>query len=337
MSQEKFPDFKGFIDKIHKIGMKIALWFPIPFVGFDTKAYKFFKDKLLYEQPNVIRAGVLDPRYKEVREFIIKSLLDIFVKYDLDGLKLDFIDSFWITDSTPQVNNKMDMPNLQDAIQTLLSEINNEMLAIKEDALIEYRQNYVGPAITQYTNMLRVADCAFDSITNRIAINDMRLLKYDLAIHSDMLYWKKDESNENVATQLNNILFGVPQISVLLTEDSEEHLRVLKNYITYWKENRHLLMNSDLFVEGMESNYSSAYVENDNKKIIALYSSNYVKCDNKEIDILNASNSEYLIIESEYNKKAYSYNSVGEIIEEIDIKVGLNKIEFKRGGKVIVK
>ena len=337
ISKEKFPDFSGFVDNAHALGIKVSLWFPLPFVGFNTKAYKKYKDKLLYEEGNTINAGVLDPRYKEVREFIVSSIVEIFEKYDLDGLKLDFTDSFFVKEETPKVNAEMDISALSDAIQQLLKDINEKALLIKKDVVIEYRQNYVGPAITHYCNMLRVADCAFDSITNRIAINDMRLLNYRLAIHSDMLYWGINDSNENVATQLNNILFSVPQISVLLTEDTEGHIKTLKNYVKYWQENRNLLMFGDFHVFGMDGNYTMAYAEDKDKRIVAIYVQGVIKSEEKQLDIVNASNSEDVIIESKKVRIAKSYNCLGELVAEREISIGVNKIKLPLGGRVEVR
>jgi alpha-galactosidase len=208
---------------------------------------------------------------------------------------------------------------------------------IKQDAVIEYRQNYVGPAITQYCNLLRVADCAFDSITNRIAINDMRLLNYPLAVHSDMLYWSENDCNENVAIQLNNILFSVPQISVLLTEDTKEHIQTLKNYVTYWQENKDILMHGDFHVFGMDSNYTMAYAENNEKRIVATYVQSVIKCEEKQLDILNASNNQDVIIESGNERTAKSYDCLGKLIEERKIIAGVNKIKLPLGGRVEVR
>ena len=189
----------------------------------------------------------------------------------------------------------------------------------------------------RYGNMLRVGDCAFDSITNRIAINDMRLLNYPLAIHSDMLYWGINETNENVATQLNNVLFSVPQISVLLTQDTKGHIQTLKNYVTYWRENQNTLMYGDFHVFDMDSNYTMAYAEDKDKRIVATYVKGVIKSDKKQLDIFNASNSEGVIIESKNEGIAKSYNCLGELVEEREINVGLNKINLPLGGRVEVR
>jgi preprotein translocase subunit Sec63 len=35
---------------------------------------------------------------------------------------------------------------------------------------------------------------AYDALTNRIGIVDLRLMGYPIAVHSDMLFWSKKES-----------------------------------------------------------------------------------------------------------------------------------------------
>ena len=57
----KFPDFAAFVRKAHDLGIKVMLWFPVPFIGENTEAYKTFRDCFLYYDTGS-RAGVLDPR-----------------------------------------------------------------------------------------------------------------------------------------------------------------------------------------------------------------------------------------------------------------------------------
>ena len=40
------------------------------------------------------KAGIIDPRYPEMRNYITDTYVKMVTDYDLDGLKLDFIDSF---------------------------------------------------------------------------------------------------------------------------------------------------------------------------------------------------------------------------------------------------
>ena len=155
----------------------------------------------------------------------------------------------------------------------------------------------VGPAITRYANMLRVIDCAFDSVTNRVGIIDLRLMNYNLAVHADMLLWAKDEKITECAKMLYNIMFGVPQLSVRLTESSEEQKQLISKYLNYWNENKEIIMHGDFKTSGLEVLYSQASAENNEKKITVLYSCNdYTYC-GKDADIFNATANAYVYVD----------------------------------------
>ena len=88
----KFPDMASHVKRVHDIGMKYILWYSVPFVGTFTKAYDEFKGMFLRanSRPNEY---VLDPRYKEVRDYLISVYKNALINWNLDGFKLDFIDS----------------------------------------------------------------------------------------------------------------------------------------------------------------------------------------------------------------------------------------------------
>ncbi len=321
-SKEKFPDPKGFTDAVHSLGMKVALWLPVPYVGFNTKAHAKFKDKLLYEEGvmfedgGAINAGILDVRYKEVRTHIVDVVKGL-MSYGFDGMKLDFVDDFKITDATPPANDLMDEKDLSSAIIKLLEELTAGIKSIKSDAMIEFRQNYIGPSIVRFANMLRVADCAFDSITNRIAIADLRMLNYNLAIHSDMLLWGKTETEENVARQLLNVVFSVPQISVLLKNLPENHFVILKNFISYWTENRKTLLHGNFTVKDEDCTYSVLAAEDDDKNIVALYLKNDFTYSGKRTDILNGSRSNKIYVDfGKYTADVSVYDCKGLLVSQ---------------------
>lgn len=333
VSKEKFPNFRDFVNKVHSFGIRVMLWFPVPFVGFHTEAYQRFKDKLLYEEKGNTNAGILDPRYACVRRFIVDNLCNFLNENDLDGLKLDFIDSFMEKEETPCANDEMDEKDLSSAIIKLLEEINESLRNIKEDVLIEFRQDYVGPAITRYGNMLRVADCAFDSITNRVAVTDMQMLGYSLAVHSDMLFWSTEEKNENVARQLLHILFSVPQISILLQEYPQEHFEIVKNFIAYYETNKKLLHGGDILVQGADQTYSMVQRRSAEKTIAVLYSKNTYHCTGNT-DLFNATSGEEIIIVNDSDEvvKAQNKNCFGKVVETLELPKGVHLVRVAVGG-----
>ncbi len=293
---DKFPDFAGFIKDVHGFGQRLILWFAVPFAGFETDAYRRFRGKLLREEKGYINAGILDVRYKEVREYIISTYMRFIKDYGIDGLKLDFIDSFNESPDTPPYNENMDARTVTDGVRKLLDGVCAAVLAIKPDFLFEYRQFYVGPEILRYGNMLRVCDCAFDAVTNRIGIADLRMMTRDIAVHSDMLLWSPGESAENCALQLINILFGVPQISVRLGETSEEQQKLLKAHVKYLEENREVLLHGSFGVLHPELGYTALWAERDGKRIAALYGETAWRVSAKNEDIFNATGGETIVL-----------------------------------------
>lgn len=335
VSEKKFPDLKDFVNQVHSLGMKVMLWFPVPFVGYNTQDYKKFSNMLLYNHEKE-KAGVLDVRYKEVRDYIV-NLYKCFVQdYSLDGLKLDFIDSFMLKPESPVYNMNMDCETVTKGVLTLLQTINQELSQQKEDFLIEFRQNYVGAEIVRYCNMLRVADCAYDSITNRIAIADLRLLHTDIAIHSDMLLWASTETVEQCAKQLLNVMFSVPQISVLLTKVPEEQKELIASFIKYWTENKCVLLGGDLQVERPEANYTKISSETENKKITVLYSDNYYEYTGKEEDVFNNTEKDVICVENKNGHllKIQVFNALGTCIYQDDSKQDIMKITVPVCGRV---
>lgn len=251
-AKNRFPDMRRFADAVHALGMKVMVWFSVPFVGWGSENFKRFEGKYLYSLDKA-SCNVLDPRYREVREFLAATFAHAVKDWDLDGLKLDFIDRF---KSNGIVTSEMDHTSVEDAVETLLREITEALKAIKSDILIEFRQPYIGPVISTYGNMLRVWDCPEDPLTNRLAISDLRLLGSGSAVHSDMVVWQADDSDQSVANHLYSTLFSVPQISVRMAELSKEHRQILKAFLDFRNRNRDLLMKGEFTVRGIENNDS---------------------------------------------------------------------------------
>ena len=74
-----------------------------------------------------------------------------------------------------------------------MNQVREHLQAIKPDLLIEFRQEYIGPAIRQYGNMLRAGDCPGDMAANRIRTANLSITSGHTAVHAEMIEWKVDE------------------------------------------------------------------------------------------------------------------------------------------------
>ena len=335
--EKKMGDMARLVEEIHKIGQKVILWYSVPFVGLYSEKYEEFKDYFLDKSGNEYDFWALDPRYKRVRDYLCGIYERAVKEWKLDGLKLDFIDSFVLKGKSLEYDENRDFQSLEDAIHALMSEIKARLTAINEDILIEFRQSYIGPAIRKYGNMLRVGDCPGDILANRSQIINLRMTSGETAVHSDMLMWSENDSAENAALQLASVIFSVPQISMLIKNLPEEHRKMLGFYIDFWKEYRAVLLNGKLTPKNPESDYSQASSTLDNTTVTAVYTNNIVDGKNGTNVIVNASGSDSIIVKNAVNKRYVIKNCKGEVLSRGEVRDSLKEFSVTKAGVLIIE
>lgn len=275
---ERIPQIKEHVARVHDIGMKFVLWYALPFVGNETKAWDKFKDKLLNATRKDAPVGTLDPRFPDVREHLVGVLERAMTEWDLDGFKLDFINNFQLPPDVvtgqgyPETTgDARDYDSVPEAVDRLLCDALKRLRKVKPDVMIEFRQSYIGPLMRKYGNMFRAGDCPNDGLSNRVRTLDIRLLCGGTACHSDMLMWHADDPVEDAALQMIDILFSVPQISVLLDRIPPEHLDMVRFWLAFWRENRDVLLDGDLMPQSPELLYPVVIASNPDKRLAAVY------------------------------------------------------------------
>ncbi len=330
----KFPDMAAHVKRVHDLGMKYILWYSVPFVGTYSKSYEIFKDMFL--KMNGKDEYVLDPRYKEVREYLLGKYVSALRDWDLDGFKFDFIDAWWDDKKNAPYNEKMDIPSLQDAVDVLMTSVTNALKKIKPDILLEFRQFYIGPHMRRFGNMFRVADCPGNYIYNRAGVLDLRMYMGNSAVHSDMLMWHKDESAEKNALQIISIIFGVMQYSARLDSISDRVKKMSKFWLNLMKEKKDLLLNGELRSYDPHLTYTWAQSVKDDECFAAVYTENM--CINPELKntvyIANGTTGNKVVCElsGSYNIEIFdccgekngeqNFRSSGKEIISINIPVG---------------
>jgi alpha-galactosidase len=267
----KLPAFAAHVARVHDIGMKYILWFSVPFVGIHSKAYRRFKDKIL--NPAATEGWfVLDPRFQDVREYLV-SLYETFArKYSVDGFKLDFVDTFELSrEMRDSLGNGRDIDSVPAAVDALLTDTMKRLRAINPDVLVEFRQSYIGPLMRKYGNMFRAGDVPGDYHGNRVKTIDVRLLSGSTPAHSDMVMWNAGDSVESAAMQLVHTLFAVPQVSVLLDAVPKEHVEMLRFYLAFWRLHRDVLLDGALEPDDPGMLYPSVSARTSTKLLAALY------------------------------------------------------------------
>ncbi len=285
---ERIPDFKGFVDRIHALNQKFIMWYSVPMAGEKSEAAKTFKGKTLGFSKG-LQAYILDPRYPEVREYLIGLYEHAVTDWGIDGLKLDFIEMFTSKgDTVLTTENGRDYASVDDAVDRLFTDIMTRLRKIKPDIAIEFRQPYNGPLMRKYGNMLRGVDCPNAGPVNRKEIVDLRLLADHTAVHSDMFIWHPDEPVESAALQILNVLFSVPQVSVRLKEVSPEHREMIGFWMKYWRENRGVLLDGEFIPVSPAQNYPMVSARTETKSISVIYQDMVVDVFSDKVDVVNA-------------------------------------------------
>ncbi|AZN41080.1 glycoside hydrolase family 36 protein [Paenibacillus albus] len=346
---EKIPDMRAHVANVHKLGMKYILWYSVPFIGKKSEAWGRYQNKLLYTIDS-LEAGVLDPRYPEVRRYLIEVYENALLDWDLDGFKLDFVDVFGQPEKeNPGNADGRDDISVAQAVDLLLSEVIKRLSVIKPDIMLEFRQNYISPLMRKYGNLFRAADCPNDAIQNRMRTLDIRLLCGNTAAHADMIMWHADEPVESAALQLINVLFAVPQISVRLTTLPEQHAEMVAFWLAFWKEHRSTLLEGKLAPNHPELLYPLVTANDSNTYIAAVYQENLIikLPDSQPLPpqtiLINGTRSDRLIIERTHQPIAAAAtvtikNCLGQTVNEYALSStqGIQAIPVPAGGLAII-
>lgn len=337
---ERIPEMREFVEGVHQRGMRVLLWYALPFIGERSTMFDRFRGKYLRYWDGQ-GAYVLDPRYPEVREYIVGTYRTAMRDWGVDGFKLDFIARFVADDSTTlTAEGGRDYASVDEATDRLMSDVLSELRAVNPDVMIEFRQPYIGPLMRKYGNMFRAGDAPNSGIANRVRVVDLRLLSGGTAVHSDMLMWHYDEPVEAAALQLINVLFSVPQISVRLGDIPPDHLEMVRFWNSYWLENRELILDGRFEAESPLANYPVVRASDGERQVVATYqgmASLNGSRGSQRIDIVNGSGSGRVVLDVERELGEYSFQVLdarGEMIEsgEVALYRGAHAFDVPLGG-----
>ncbi|MGN0854591.1 MAG: glycoside hydrolase family 36 protein [Kiritimatiellia bacterium] len=345
VSPRRFPDMRAHVEKVHGMGLKYMVWYSVPFVGHKSQNFSRFRGKYLNEDCGMGTA-VLDPRFPEVRKFLIDTYVQAMKDWNLDGFKLDFIDAFrfkgWAGDPAEKDGYAgRDILSVPLAVDRLMQDVRAALVAIKPEVLLEFRQSYVGPGVRQIGNMLRVGDCPGDMRRNRLAIANLRLASGESAVHADMLEWHFKEPAEKSALYILNSIFGVVQYSVMLREAPKDHLAMIEHWIKFSQEHRKTLLQGDFRPHHPELQYPLIEAESEVERIIAVYDDGrLVDCGaaDKPVYVLNASGTDRLALRLAGAVKITAYDTFGQTVGRLfDARAGLEEVKCPSAGYVKIE
>ena len=353
-SKNRFPDIKAHVARVHAMGMKYMLWYAVPWMGEKSANYARFKGKFLYHNKR-LKTYCLDPRFPEVREFLINTYERALREWNIDGLKLDFIDAIKVPDRDPALSDNFkgrDIKSVTEATERLISDIYKRLSAIKPDVLVEFRQAYIGPSIRMAANMLRVRDCPADMQINRRGIVNLRLTSGKTAVHADPLEWHPTDTPEAAAKNVLNVMFSTIQYSMKLAgldphpeKDGHNHpLLGHADMIAHWS--RFGAAHVDALQRGKfkayhpELAYPLIEGESDAERIFGVYAAEMSVATgplDKPVYILNATDADSLVVEIPSKAMITPYDTYGANGMGIPYEAGCHRVSVPPSGYLLIK
>lgn len=287
----KFPDLRGTIATIHGHGLAAALWVAPLLLGEQSEAFSRLKQfaPFLLSSTN---SYVLDPRHHEVRTFVAETCCRLVTSYDVDLLKIDFLDVAMVYGDA--ISSGGDLDDVGQAMAAMLGQLRQALAdAGRPQVAFEFRQPYVSPALSRSGAILRASDCPADAHQNRVATVDSRLVAAGRVIHADPMMWGRAGAAVAVAQQLYAGWFAVPQISMRLSDLDESQAPALRGLLTLWRDQSDVTLSGVLTVAGAERGYDvvRAVRADIGRSVVARYSSVVVDLDEAptpEVSLLNA-------------------------------------------------
>lgn len=341
-SKNRFPDIKAHVARVHAMGMKYMLWYSVPFMGEKSANLKRFRDKVLYHN-KVLGTYCLDPRFPEVREFLVSTYERALREWNIDGFKLDFIDSIRVNGRDPALAENFkgrDIKSVNEATERLLSDIYKRLSAIKPDVLVEFRQAYIGPSIRAAANMLRVSDCPADMQRNRRGIVNLRLTSGDTAVHADMLEWHPTDTPEAAAKNVLCVMFSTVQYSMKLAGLDKRHVDMISHWSRFGAAHVDALQRGHFRAYHPELAYPLLEGESATERIFGVYAAETAVTSgalDRSVYVLNATDANSLVVEIPSKATVEAYDTFGAKASTRVFAPGCHRMTVPPSGYLLVR
>jgi alpha-galactosidase len=334
----KFPDFKSHVRMVQDQGFRYILWVSPFMVGKDSDAARRYAH-LLTTGPEHLGFNNLSPWHAETRH-VIGNLLERLVRdYNLDGLKIDFLDAVAI-DSVRKEG--ADDATLGESFYHLLKDVTARLLSINPDLLIEFRNTYANLASRSYANIYRSSDVPINFSLNRWQAVMLRLLTPDRAIHMDPALWHPSESDENVAAHLINLIVTVPMVSIELDQYPQAHLDLIRYWVGFYNAHRDTIIHGEFKPVLWQSSIPAIYFQDKKETIIGLYEDIPLSLDGaiEPIWILNASTRPEVDLQAPDftgDQQVVTRDKFGRVVTKQQVRFPVARLPVEVGGSIEIK
>ncbi|MBO7741147.1 MAG: alpha-galactosidase [Victivallales bacterium] len=224
VSQAKLPEMSAVVKEARDAGWKYLFWTAPLMVGRCSAL-----NQLVSKFKNQLHEGyrLMSPDDEAGKRSVIQALSRAMEEYDLDGLKVDFLDELRPDPWNPICGQ----------VYEYIVELVNAVRKIKPQALIEFRQKYAVPQLAGLATAFRAGDVPFAFAQNYLLCLHLRMMMGDgMPIHADPVYFRNDDSPETVARHMICSLAGVPMLSMELASLSESARKIIRHWLQVYRE-----------------------------------------------------------------------------------------------------
>jgi len=307
-----------FKQKLVDMKLPLYLWYSIPFMGGNPVVMNKFEGKYIrYRAPR--QMYVLDPRYPEVRKYLVSTYANFLTEWQFDGYWFDFLKGFYPKEGALiEEDSGRDFISIDLAVDTLYSDMETRLKTIKPDIFMGQKFPVVGPNLVSYqsflTGFVGVENC---QVVREKMVNN-RLLYGKFTPFMEVVAFNPKENAEDVARKLQSVLFGNPYLSFYITTLPVEVKQTIRFWLDYWKKNYKVIFEGDFEPMQVSRFYPVIKVEHEQKTIYMLYEDFTVNLPfllSSPIDVINSKitpNVQFQLSKSgvEYNYEIFNCKGV---------------------------
>lgn len=289
--ENSFKTMSLFKKKCSDMGLPLYLWYSIPFIGGNPVILKKFDGKYIrYRAPR--QMYVLDPRYSDVRKYLVSTYANFLSTWNFDGYWFDFLKGFYPKEGAVIDPDKgRDFVSIDLAVDTLYADMKTRLNAIKPNFFMGQIFSVVGPNLVSYQNFLT----GFVGVENTQVVREKmvnnRLLYGKFTPFMEVVAINPRESEEDIARKLQSVLFGNPYLSFYATTLPEASKQTIRFWLDYWKKNHKVIFEGSFEPMQVSRFYPGIKVENEQKIIYMVYEDYTINLPvvlNKPIDVIHS-------------------------------------------------
>lgn len=333
--ENSYKTMNLFRQKCQEMKLPLYLWYSLPFMGGNPVVMKKFDGKYIrYRAPR--QMYVLDPRYAEVRKYLVSTYANFLNEWKFDGYWFDFLKGFYPSEGQVMDENKgRDFVSIDLAVDTLYADMKARLKSINPNIFMGQKFAVVGPNLISYQNFL----------TGFVGVDNTTQIVREKMVNNRLLYGKytpfmevvaisPNDKPMDIARKLQSVLFGNPYLSFYVTTLPAEAKQTIRFWLEYWKKNYKTIVEGDFEPMQVSRFYPVIKVEDERKMIYMLYEDYTINLPvnlTRPIEVINSKvtgNVQFMLSKPGLQYQFEMFDCLGNNIEKGELKSKKNTLDL---------